>query len=110
MSEQIVNKTVFKDLKKVILKNKESGVISKSSEVVSIAFSDLIYSITSDKVETISFNVLKLDLILNPDDSLVLMEMDAGDVQVYELDSSPMEQKLLAHLSWRIEVLNEFNF
>lgn len=108
MSEAVSSREVFKNLKKVILENRRSGEVSKDTEVISVAFSDLMYSITSDKTETITFTVLNLNLVLNPDGSVLLMELEPGGVEIYEIDNTAMEDKLLQHLVWRMEVLQKF--
>lgn len=104
----IEDKEVFQNLKKAILANRKSGVVEKSAGVISVTFSDLIYSVTAEKVEAINFTILDLNLVLNTDDSLLLMELESGELNFFEIEQGPMERTLREHLIWRLNVLKTF--
>lgn len=106
--QNVDGKEVFENLKTAILEKKDLGDVNKNSEVISVAFSSLNYSITSEKTETVSFSALDLNLILNSDGSLMLMELEPAGVEFYEIENPPLENKLLEHLVWRTELLSEF--
>lgn len=108
MSEAIDSRLVFRNLKKMIIEKKSHGEINKSSEVITIAFSDLTYSVTSSKVETITFTILNLNLVLNSNGSILLMEIEPGGIEFYEVENELMENKLYQHLIWRMELLGQF--
>lgn len=108
MSENLNGREIFKNLKNVIIGHRVQGEFSKDPDAISVAFSDLMYSVTSDKTETITFTILNLNLVLNPDGSVLLMEMEPGGVEIYEIENREMENELLQHLVWRMRILQKF--
>lgn len=108
MSEGIDSRKVFMNLRNTILNKKSHGEVDKNSDVITIAFSNLTYSMTSDKTENITFSILNLNLVLNSDGAILLMELEPGGVEFYEIENEPLERKLYQHLIWRAELLKDF--
>lgn len=95
----------FKSLKNAILKNKDVAVISKSPEVITLSFTDLIFSITPSREESIAFKALNLDFIIDSAGEITLMELEGTEVKFYELGDSSMKNRLYEFLAWRSNVI-----
>lgn len=95
----------FKSLKTAILKNKEKSVIEKTPEVITLSFSDLIYSLTPGRIESIAFRALNLDFTIDSEGNITLMELENGQVKFYEIGEGPMRNRLFDYLAWRAKVI-----
>lgn len=95
----------FKSLKTAILKNQDKSVIEKTPELVTLSFSDLIYSITPSKYESISFKSLSLDFTIDSKGELTLMELEDGELKFYALGEGSMRDRLMEFVAWRAKVV-----
>lgn len=95
----------FKSLKNAILKSKDEAVINKTPELITLSFTDLIFSITPDRQESIAFKALNLDFIIDPAGEITLMELEGSEVKFYELGDSSMKNRLYEFLAWRAKVI-----
>lgn len=96
----------FKSLRNAILKNKDKSVFEKTPEVLTLSFTDLIYSVTPSREESIAFKTLNLDFTIDSNGEITLMEFEDGEVKFYDLGEGPMKSRLFDYLAWRANVVS----
>lgn len=95
----------FKSLRNAIIKNKDKSVFEKTPELLTLSFTDLIYSVTPSREESIAFKALNLDFTIDSNGEITLMELENGEVKFYELGDGPMKTRLFDYLAWRSNVV-----
>jgi hypothetical protein len=95
----------FKSLRNAILKNKDKSVMDKTPDLVTLSFTDLIYSLTPSREESIAFKTLNLDFTIDSNGAITLMEFENGEVKFYEIGDGPMKSRLFDYLAWRANVI-----
>jgi hypothetical protein len=105
MSSALDPKLYFKSLRTAILKNKDASIMDKNSEVLTLSFTDLIYSVTPSREESIAFKVLNLDFTLDSNGEITLMEFEDGKLKFYQMGDGPMRNRILEFLAWRANVV-----
>lgn len=105
VTEAIERDSHFAGIKNAILKEKDKSTFEKSDDVVTLSFSGLIYSITANKEESVTFKALELDFIIKPAGEILMMDFADGEVSFYEIDNGPLKEKLRDFLTWRTSVL-----
>lgn len=105
MTETIERDSHFAGIKNAILKEKDKSTFEKSDDVITLSFSGLIYSVTADKEESVSFKALELDFVIKPGDEILMMDLDDSEVHFYEIEEGLLKEKLCDFLSWRTNVL-----
>jgi hypothetical protein len=96
----------FKSLRNAIIKNKDKSVFEKTSEFLTLSFTDLIYSVTPNREESIAFKALNLDFTIDSQGEITLMELENGEVKFYDLGDGPMKSRLFDYLAWRANVIS----
>lgn len=91
----------FTQIKNAILKNKEKGTVEKSGSALTISFSGLMYSVTSDKEESVTFKAFDLDFAIKSAGEILMIELENKEVKFYEIEEGRLRDSLLEFLSWR---------
>jgi len=96
----------FKKLKNAIIRNKDKAVVDRSKDGATLSMMGLIYSIDSNKEETITFEAIETNFVLKPSGELLLMQLEDSEVVFYELEEGDFKNKIYEYLTWRTEVVS----
>lgn len=98
----------FVMLKDAFTARKGNAIVDKGSDVLTMAFTDVVYSITSTKDESINFQAIGLDFMVEPSGNFYIVQNVDGDILAHEIEDENLKNRLKTHLEWRSEVMVDF--
>lgn len=105
MTEAIIKDLHFEKIKSAIINHKDKSSVEKTNDAITLSFSGLVYSVTSDKEESISFKAADLDFVAKPSGDILMMEVEDDEINFYEIEESDLKNSLQEFLMWRANLL-----
>jgi hypothetical protein len=105
VTEAVVKDLHFEKIKNAIITHKDKSSVEKTDDAITLSFSGIVYSVTSDKEESISFNAADLDFVAKPSGDILMMDVENGEISFYEIEEGDLKKSLREFLIWRANLL-----